>query len=142
MNNILCSIVVSKNILAVLILEDGMIKRHMTERVRDQKARETPHAGSIYGMTVALRYVRDYIQQSDGESYSVCFELSNSTLIKWVENQYSKEYYQDEFLAMLRLLNELPIMYMFHYSTKPKAFVYAAEKYCKRDKLSGLDLEG
>ena len=93
----------------------------------------------IHTFKVALRYVRDYIQQGEGE-YSVCFETSNSTFIKWVENQYSKAEYQAEFVDALHLLQELPIMYAFHYAPKTKAIVYADESYCKKPKLSGLDI--
>lgn len=141
MKNIVCSIALKKNLVAIIIIEDGMIKRHATERVKDESALESSYSAMIYAFTVALRYVRDYIQQGDGD-YSVCFETSNSTFVKWVENQYSKAVYQDSFIAALRLLQELPIMYAFHYCPKPKALVYADERYCKKEKLSGLDIDG
>lgn len=141
MKNIVCSIALRKNIVAILIIDGGMIKSRATERVKDEKAMESSYSAMIYAFTVALRYVRDYIQQNDGE-YSVCFETSNSTFVKWVENQYSKEAYQNEFIAALKLLQELPIMYAFHYCPKPKALPYADASYCKKAKLSGLDVSG
>ena len=141
MKNIVCSIALKKNVVAILIVEDGMIKRRATERVKDESVLDSSYSAMIYAFTVALRYVRDYIQQGNGE-YSVCFETSNSTFVKWVENQYSKAAYQDAFIAALKLLQELPIMYAFHYCPKPKAVAYADEKYCKKEKLSGLDVEG
>ena len=83
--------------------------------------------------------MRDYIQRGDDE-YSVCFETSNSTFVKWIENQYSKSEYNEEFVEALRQLQELPILYAFHYAAKPKALVYAEPEYCKKPKLSGLDI--
>lgn len=141
MGNIICSIAVRRGFVAVLIIEDGMIKVRVTERIKAAKALESSYSMAIFAFTFALRQVRDYIQQG-GKSYSVCFETSNSTFVKWVENQYSKEAYQDAFLQSLRLLQELPIMYAFHYCAKPKAVVYCDASYCKKEKLSGLDIEG
>lgn len=140
MSNIVCSIALRKNIVSILIVDSGMVKRRATERIKDEKAMESSYSAMIYAFVVALRHVRDFIQQNAGD-YNVCFETSNSTFVKWVENQYSKEAYQEEFLAALRLLQELPIMYAFHYSPKPKAMVYCEEKYCKKEKLSGLSLD-
>lgn len=141
MSNIVCSIALRKNVVSILIVDGGMIKSRVVERIKDAKSLESSYASIIYAFKVALRHVRDYIQKSD-EEYSVCFETSNSTFIKWVENQYSKAAYQTEFLEALKLLQEIPILYAFHYCQKPKALVYADEKYCKKEKLSGLDIEG
>lgn len=139
MSNLVCSIALRKNIVSILLVEGGMVRSRATERIKDSQ--DSSYSAMIYAFKVALRYVRDYIQQSS-ETYSVCFETSNSTFVKWVENQYSKDAYQDEFMSALHLLQELPIMYAFHYSPKPKALVYAEEKYCKREKLSGLEING
>lgn len=139
MSNLVCSIALRKGVVAVLIVDGGMIKKRVVERIKSTEAAESSYLGIIYAFKVALRYVRDYIQQFS-ETYSVCFETSNSTFVKWVDNQYSKAAYQDEFMSALKLLQELPIMYAFHYSPKPKALVYADTSYCKREKLSGLEV--
>ena len=117
MSNLVCSIALRKGVVAVLIVDGGMIKKRVVERIKSTEAAESSYLGIIYAFKVALRYVRDYIQQSS-ETYSVCFETSNSTFVKWVDNQYSKAAYQDEFMSALKLLQELPIMYAFHYSPK------------------------
>lgn len=140
MSNVVCSIAVRHGVVAVLFVEDGMAKGRVVEKIKDEKALESSYSAMIYAFTFALRHLRDYIQCAGGD-YSVCFETSNSTFIKWVENQYSKEGYQDEFVASLRLLQELPVMYAFHYNQKPKAVAYASEQYCKKEKLSGLDID-
>lgn len=139
MSNLVCSIALRKGVVAVLIVDGGMIKKRVVERIKSTEAAESSYLGIIYAFKVALRYVRDYIQQSS-ETYSVCFETSNSTFVKWVDNQYSKAAYQDEFMSALKLLQELPIMYAFHYCPKPKALVYADPSYCKRERLSGLEV--
>lgn len=140
MSNLVCSIALRKGVVAVLLIDGGMVKKRVVERVKDADAAESSYMGIIYAFKVALRNVRDYVQQFE-EHYNVCFETSNSTFVKWIENQYSKEAYQEEFMGALRLLQELPIMYAFHYSPKPKALVYADVSYCKREKLSKLSVD-
>lgn len=141
MSNIVCSIALRKSILSILIVDGGMIKSRVVERIKDEKANESSYSAIIYAFEVALRHVRDYVQKGE-DDYSVCFETSNSTFMKWVDSQYSKPAYQDEFVKSMKLLQELPILYAFHYSPKPKALVYADEKYCKKEKLSGLEIDG
>lgn len=140
MNNIIVSISIRKNIVAILIMESGQIKRRIVERIKDDSALESSYAGMIYAFNLALRHVRQYIQEN-GDNRNICFETSNSTFIKWVDKQYSKEAYQESFIEVLKLLQELPIKYAFSFSQKPMAFNYAIESYCKKESVSGLDLE-
>lgn len=139
MNNIVCSMAVKKGVVAILIVDGGMMKSRAVERIKDDEVAASSYASIIYAFKMALRHVRDYIQKCDDDC-SVCFETSNSTFVKWVESQYSKPGYQTEFMEALHLLQELPILYAFHYAPKPKALVYADASYCKKEKLSGLDL--
>lgn len=141
MTNVICSFAVRKGIVSALVIEGGMVKNKAVEKIREPEVAESSYAAIIRAFKVALRNVRDFIQQGSDE-YSVCFETSNSTFIKWVDNQYSKEAYQDEFLSALQLLQELPIKYAFHYVAKPKALVYADDAHCKKPKLSGLSIDG
>lgn len=141
LTNVICSFAVRKGIVSALVIEGGMVKNKAVEKIREPEVAESSYAAIIRAFKVALRNVRDFIQQGSDE-YSVCFETSNSTFIKWVDNQYSKEAYQDEFLSALQLLQELPIKYAFHYVAKPKALVYADDAYCKKPKLSGLSIDG
>lgn len=140
MGNVLVSIAIKKNIVSVLIIEDGMIKIRVTEKIKDEKALESNYSSMIYAFIFALRYVRQYIQDNKSNK-DICFETSNSIFIKWVDNQYSKDAYQEEFMSAMKLLHELPIRYAFTYSVKPKAFAYADEKYCKKESVSGLNLD-
>lgn len=139
MNNVIVSIAIRKNIVAILIVEGGQIKKRIVERIKDVNALESSYASIIYAFTLALRHVRHYIQENNS-SRNICFETSNSIFIKWVDKQYSKDAYQESFIETLKLLQELPIRYAFSYSQKPMAFVYAVDSYCKKEAVSGLDL--
>lgn len=140
MNNIVVSIAMKKNVVAILIIENNIIKTRMTECIKDEKALQSSYTGMIYAFKLALRYVRQYIQENK-TTRDVCFEISNSTFIKWVDNQYSKEAYQEEFNEALKLLQELPIRYAFTYAKRPRALPFADDKYCEKKVLSGLNLE-
>lgn len=139
MSNIVVSMSLRKGISAIVIMEDGIIKVKYVERIKDEHALSSNYAGIIYTFKLALRHVRQYMQTVDVKD--VCFEISNSTFIKWIDAQYSKEAYQKDFDEALTLLHELPIRYAFTYAEKPKAFLFTDSSYLKKESVSGLNLD-
>lgn len=139
MSNIVVSMSLRKGISAIVIMEDGVIKVKYVERIKDEHALSSNYAGIIYTFKLALRHVRQYMQTVDVKD--VCFETSNSTFIKWIDAQYSKEAYQKDFDEALTLLHELPIRYAFTYAEKPKAFLFTDSSYLKKESVSGLNLD-
>lgn len=139
MSNIVVSMSLRKGISAIVIMEDGVIKVKYVERIKDEHALSSNYAGIIYTFKLALRHVRQYMQTVDVKD--VCFETSNSTFIKWIDAQYSKEAYQKDFDEALILLHELPIRYAFTYAEKPKAFLFTDSSYLKKESVSGLNLD-
>ena len=139
MSNIVVSMSLRKGISAIVIMEDGVIKVKYVERIKDEHALSSNYAGIIYTFKLALRHVRQYMQTVDVKD--VCFETSNSTFIKWIDTQYSKEVYQKDFDEALTLLHELPIRYAFTYAEKPKAFLFTDSSYLKKESVSGLNLD-
>lgn len=139
MSNIVVSMSLRKGISAIVIMEDGIIKVKYVERIKDEHALSSNYAGIIYTFKLALRHIRQYMQTVDVKD--VCFETSNSTFIKWIDAQYSKEAYQKDFDEALTLLHELPIRYAFTYAEKPKAFLFTDSSYLKKESVSGLNLD-
>ena len=139
MGGIICSFSVRKGIIAVLIIEDGVIKKRIVKKILDDDIVNNSYRAIINAFSLSLRNVRQYIENNT-DIRDVCFETSNSTFIKWIDNQYSKKEYQQEFMKTLEILNEIPIRYQFYYVAKPKAFIYTDDKYCEKEKLTGLDL--
>lgn len=139
MSNIVVSMSLRKGISAIVIMEEGTIKTKYVEKIKDEHALSSSYAGIIYTFKLALRHVRQYMQTTDVQD--VCFETSNSTFIKWIDAQYSKDAYQKDFDEALTLLHELPIRYAFTYAEKPKAFSYTDKSYCKKETVSGLNLD-
>lgn len=128
---------VRQGIVGVVISSDGIIKFKYAERIKDKEALDNCYLSTIYAFNLSMRLVRQFIQDND-ISREVTFELSNSTFIKWVERQYSKELYQDKFDESMHMLQSLPIRYCFSYSKKPRAIAFAEKKYCVGEKLGGL----
>lgn len=139
MSNIVVSMSLRKGISAIVIMEDGVIKVKYVEKIKDEHALSSNYAGIIYTFKLALRHIRQYMQTVDVKD--VCFETSNSTFIKWVDAQYSKEAYQKDFDEALTLLHELPIRYAFTYAEKPKAFLFTDSSYLNKESVSGLNLD-
>ena len=137
MGNVLVSFAIRNGIVAVLISEDGTLKFSHVETIKDSSARESVYLGIIYAFDLALRIVRQYTQDNRN-SREITFETSNSTFVKWIENQYSKEPYQDKFMDSLIMLQSLPIMYRFSYTQRTKAWAYAVASNCKGEKITSL----
>ena len=104
------SIGVRKDICAVLITTDGVLITRRVERIKDEDALKSNFSSLIYAFTLSLRLLRDYIQTTDEEVHAI-FEVNNSTFKKWVEQGYTKDIYQTQFIQMMELLNELPLLY-------------------------------
>lgn len=138
MASLLVSVAVKRNVAAVIISNNsGVLLFSYAERVKDEDARSNSYFATMYAFDIALRLVRTIIQ-NDPSIEEVTFELSNSTFIKWMNNQFSKDIYQRKFVELNELLQSIPMRYNFSYNQKPRAFLYAEEKNCKSSKLSSL----
>lgn len=139
MQNIVVSIAMRHNVFTIILLSGGVLEAKYTEKIKDTRVAESKYLSTIYAFTVALRLLRNYVEQNKAYR-EVCFELSNSIFIGWVEKMYSKEAYQEEFMNAMELLQEIPIKYMFYYAKKPRALAYMSSE-TESSKLSGLDVE-
>lgn len=137
MGGILVSLAVKGGLSSVIIVENGLLKQHYTEKIKDDEARSNNYLATLYSLNMALRHTRQYIQDNPGNR-EVTFELSSSTFIKWVDTQYSKPAYQDKFMETMDLLQSLPIRYSFSYNAKPRALSYASGGVINTQKVGGL----
>lgn len=137
MGGILVSLAVKGGLSSVIIVENGLLKQHYTEKIKDDEARSNNYLATLYSFNMALRHTRQYIQDNPGNR-EVTFELSSSTFIKWVDTQYSKPAYQDKFMETMDLLQSLPIRYSFSYNAKPRALSYASGGAINTQKVGGL----
>ena len=70
------------------------------------------------------------------------FELNNSTLVSWIKSCVAKEAYQDSFIEVMRLLQEIPMQYTFVVNAKPKALRFADKAYIVKDlKLTNFSFD-
>ena len=133
------SIGVRKDICAVLITTDGVLITRRVERIKDEDALKSNFSSLIYAFTLSLRLLRDYIQTTDEEVHAI-FEVNNSTFKKWVEQGYTKDIYQTQFIQMMELLNELPLLYDIIITSRTMAYSYTDTKYITKDKVSNLQV--
>ena len=135
------SICIRNNILAIIITKEGMLVDKVVEYIKDKELCDSIYLSLLYGIKKSLLRVRHYLENNQ-EINSVVFEINNSTVATWLKNCYSKEAYQDSFVEVMRLLQEIPMQYAFVANTKPKALRFADKKYITQKlKLSGFTLD-
>jgi len=141
MNQLNVSICIKTNILAILLTTGGTLVTKEVVQIKDKETADSLYLSLLYGIKQSLLKVRNYIEQTP-EVDNVIFKINNTTVMNWIKNCYSKEAYQDSFIDVMSLLNEIPMRYTFVSNNRPKAYRYADKKFIKkRLKLSGLDLD-
>lgn len=115
----LCSFALNRGICAVVLMEDGrLVAKSVNRAVSDDV-----YVSLLDIFRTGLRLVRHHVPVGG----NVVFESGNSVLIRWVENNYAREEYQEAFMDALRILNEIPVTYKFVHNTSPQAMAYANE---------------
>lgn len=138
MGSIIVSMYIKKGILSILILKDGRIEIKEVEKIKDDTILGSMYLSLIYGFCKALRMTRNYLE-NNADCSRVVFEVNNSTFVKWINNGYSKEDYQNDFSVLLNTLEEIPMQYNIIVQSNPKAMVYADERYLSNKlKIGGL----
>lgn len=140
MSYLLVSIGVKKDISSILLMKDGRLIKKDVVRIKDEHILSSNYLCLIDSFARSLRLVRQQLEKDDTFDRTVVFEVNNSRFIKWMDDGYSKDAYQKEFMEALDLLQELPIKYNISFTTVTKAYTYAHEKYLSKVKMSGLDL--
>lgn len=137
MSDVLCvSLATRKGISAVTLTVDGYLKDKSVVKIKDEDILSSSYSCLIQTFITSLKMVRRYVDENS-EINRVVFEVGSSTLIKWVENNYSKNSYHKLFFQALILLNEIPVLYSFSYNVKPFASMYLSNDV-DTVKVSGL----
>lgn len=130
---------VKKGIVATLITGDGKLLFSKTEKITDSNVTNSTFLSIINSVKLSLKCLSLYLD-TNKEVEEVVIECNNSTLIKWINQGYARDEYQNEFLEMMKFLDKLPIKFNFMYSKKPKACLFTDEKYIVKEKYSKLDV--
>lgn len=138
MSSLCVSIHSRKDICSVLFMQGGRVVLRDVSRILDEQIYTSMFESMLYCMTKALTLLRSYL--AENEVTDVIFECNNSTFIKWVQQGFSKDRYQESFVKVYSLLDEIPMLYKFCCNKKPRAALYANENYLPKLKLSGLDV--
>lgn len=137
MSDSLCvSLMTKKGVSSVVALRDGKLVVKSVTLIKNKEILNSSYMCLLDTFTTALRLVRKYTDDNK-DITKVVFEVNNSTLIKWIYNNYSKEEYQELFIQAINLLNDIPIQYTFLYNKNPIAGKYFADVKTSV-KLTGL----
>ena len=141
MNQLNVSICIKTNILAIVLTKGGTLITKEVTLIKDKEIADSLYLSLLFGIKQSLLKVRNYLERTP-EVDNVIFEINNTTVMNWIKNCFSKEAYQDSFIEVMTLLNEIPMRYTFVSTSKPKASRYTDKKYIKKKlQLSNLDLD-
>ena len=113
------SIYIKKDIYSIIFIRDGKLVSKTVAHITDDRLLSSSYLSLIDVFKIALRLVRNYLEENK-DCDCVTFELSNSIFIKWIDNCFSKEAYQDDFMEAMKLLNKIPMRYSVVYNQKQK----------------------
>ena len=135
MKSIIVSMYVKKDIYSILFIDNGFVVEKSVGRL--QNADDVILSKMLDVLNIVFRKVRGYTEKHN-DITDIVFELNNSTIIKWFDKVYSVENYQERFVKLLDLLDELPISYMFSYNKEPLSKNYAKKEYLDKLKLTSI----
>lgn len=138
MKNIKVSIATRKDIGAVFITLDGKQIGKRIDKIKDEHILTSHYLTLIYTFSLSLRMLKQIIYNIPNEEIQVLFEVNNTTFIQWVQQGYSKDAYNDEFIQMMEELNSLPIRYKLIYQVRTFAYPYTHDKFVTKEKISDL----
>lgn len=141
MSRSLCvSCMTKKGVSSVVLICDGKLVSKSVKTITNKEVLTSSYLCLIDTFITSLRLLRKFIDENT-DIERVVFEVNNSTFIKWVYNNFSKDQYQDLFSQAIELLNEIPIQYTFSYNKKPMATMYLSSVDDKVKVTSLLDEE-
>lgn len=130
------SVATRKGRYSIVICDDNKQKKKVVGNIKGCDLNSYDEL--LYAFEICLRHIKRYV--SEEKCTSVTFIVSNSIFINWVNNCYSKKQYQERFIKIMDLLNEIPIEYEFVYQKSPLALRYINDKDSNIMNLSGLDI--
>lgn len=140
MGTLQVSIFVRKGVYAILMTRGGTRVTLKVEKIKNTKIAESIYSSMLFTIREALLLVRNYFEEHK-DSCEVVIELNNITIQKWFDNCYAKDEYQEYFIDVMNLLQEIPMKYSVVVVKKPKASIYADNKYItSKLKMSSLEI--
>lgn len=123
-----------------VFIENNKLVRKGVITIETEKLKDSKNAPALFGFKETIKQLKNLLYERD-DIEKVVFEVSNSNLIRWVEKGYSTDELQDSFIEIMEMLNELPIVYNFHYVefSKIKAYKYNVKN--KKIDIADWDFE-
>lgn len=114
------------------------LNKNVTESVyKDSKV--DLYSNLINAYKNGLKLLRSVVEENKDEIQSVIIETNNSVMKKWLEQGYSIDKYNESFLELLTILDDIPMNYKVVYTKNIRCKSYVDKKYVKKVKLSGIE---
>ena len=130
MKPVLVSMYVHNGVFVISIYADGRLKEKYNGKL-SSKGNNYDKALELYSK--ALKYTRKFVEHNS-EYTDVTFEMTNSTIIKWFNEGFSKKEYMDKFSEVMLTLQSIPIRYRMVMNKEPRC------KSLFTEKISSLEL--
>ena len=112
---------------------------NVVEHIRDKEILGKRFYGLMYAIRRAISLTKGELESMKKDEI-VAFEISNNTLVQWIQRESSNQGYEEYFYELLEELNTLPVRYTFVYAKIPTAMKFLAE--VKDKQVGGMELSG
>lgn len=110
----------------------------VVERVKDKEILGKRFYGLMYGIRRAVAMIKPKIEELRPDEI-ITFELSNVTLVKWLQYDTPNQEYEVYFTKLMDELNMLPMKYSFIHLVDIDAKKHLDEAHLEKVSLSGLE---
>lgn len=135
------SIATKQGILAVALVDNGIVKFKETKSLISDKEKPTVFDNLIETATYAMVKLKGYIEEHPDED-SVVFEFNNSTFKKWIDAAYATSEYNESFSELLELMDTIPVKFSYAVVSKPQATCFLNKKFIKKAIVGGFESLG
>lgn len=127
---------ISNGYQAICLIKDGTC---VVRDVRCSEEYDNRFSESLNLFTRAFGILGAYVEKSDESE--VVIETKNKTIVKWMQQGYSTEKYNDEFIHLLEELNNIPVAYCINYNSDLISKRFANKNYLNKVELSSMTLD-
>lgn len=118
----------------ICLIQDGNC---VIRDVRYSKEYDNRFSESLDLFTRAFKMLRVYVEKTD--EFEVVIETKNKTMVKWLQQGYSTDKYNEEFIKLLEELNNIPVAYCINYNADVISKRFASKNYLNKVELGTIE---
>ena len=134
----LLSVCAKKGIYAACLVEGGRVLKRITKRSALELEKPSAFDSLVEVMSKGASLLKSYVDEHP-EVENVIIECNNSIFKKWLTAEYTENEHRDGFMALLELIDSIPVRVSYSVTAKPQATAFLNSKYIEKPKLSSFD---